>query len=186
MIDLIDIAIKVQRRFEEWNWRFCFIGGLAVQQWGEPRLTRDVDLSLFTGVGEEERFVLKLLEDFESRVDNCLDFALRNRVVLLTTGGNVGIDIALACLPFEDEMITRAQSIQMLPGKSLKLCTAEDLIVLKAFAARPVDWHDVQTVVTRQSRDNLDWEYISRQLEPLAEAKEDPDILQQLQRIRDL
>ena len=29
------------RRFE-----FCFIGGVAVQRWGEPRLTVDVDLTL--------------------------------------------------------------------------------------------------------------------------------------------
>ncbi len=25
------------------GWKFCFIGALAVQRWGEPRLTLDVD-----------------------------------------------------------------------------------------------------------------------------------------------
>ena len=33
------------------GWRSCVIGGLAVQRWGEPRLTRDVDVTLLTGFG---------------------------------------------------------------------------------------------------------------------------------------
>ncbi len=27
------------------GWRFCFIGGVAQQRWGEPRLTEDVVLT---------------------------------------------------------------------------------------------------------------------------------------------
>ena len=34
---------------QEQGWRFCIIGGLALQRWGEPRLTRDVDIEVFTG-----------------------------------------------------------------------------------------------------------------------------------------
>ncbi len=41
------------------GWRCCVIGGLAVQRWGEPRQTRDVDLTLLTGIGGEERFALE-------------------------------------------------------------------------------------------------------------------------------
>ena len=55
--------------------------------------------------------------------------------------------------------------------------------MLKAFAARPVDWHDVQSIVDRQGRGTLDWAYIRRQLEPLAEAKEAPEIVQRLDQI---
>ena len=35
----------------------CFIGGLAVQRWGEPRLTRDVDLTVLAEFGGEEKTV---------------------------------------------------------------------------------------------------------------------------------
>ncbi|HNQ91110.1 MAG TPA: hypothetical protein PKM73_21050 [Verrucomicrobiota bacterium] len=35
-------AGQVQRFCEERGWRFCFIGGVAVQRWGEPRLTQDL------------------------------------------------------------------------------------------------------------------------------------------------
>lgn len=37
--------------------QFCFIGGLALLRWGEPRTTRDTNLTLLTGFGGEERFI---------------------------------------------------------------------------------------------------------------------------------
>ena len=43
------------------GWQFCFIGGLAVLRWGEARETVDVDATLLTGFGNEERFVERLL-----------------------------------------------------------------------------------------------------------------------------
>jgi hypothetical protein len=183
MTDLIDVAFDLQHSLDQLQWRFCFIGGLAVQQWGEPRLTRDVDISLFTGFSDEERFVTELIRRYSPRIDDCVDFARRNRVVLLRAG-NIGIDVALAGLPFEDEMISRAVNVELLPGKQLRLCTAEDLVVLKAFAARSVDWHDVETIVARQGGEGLDWDYIERQLKPLVQAKEEPEILARLERIR--
>ena len=52
MIDLVRLAKEIQDFFEKRAWQFCYIGGLALQIWGEPRLTRDLDLSLFTGFGQ--------------------------------------------------------------------------------------------------------------------------------------
>jgi hypothetical protein len=46
---VLDAAREVQVLCEQRGWRFCFIGGVAVQRWGEPRLTQDVDLTLVTG-----------------------------------------------------------------------------------------------------------------------------------------
>src|SRR5204862_6288617 len=39
------------------GWRFCVIGGVAVQRWGEPRLTLAVDVTLLSGFGAEESCV---------------------------------------------------------------------------------------------------------------------------------
>jgi len=38
-------AEEIQAFCRARDWRFCFIGGLANQRWGEPRLTQDVDLT---------------------------------------------------------------------------------------------------------------------------------------------
>jgi hypothetical protein len=42
VIELIRAASDLQALCEAEGWRFCFIGGLAVQRWGEPRETVDV------------------------------------------------------------------------------------------------------------------------------------------------
>jgi hypothetical protein len=48
MIDLITEAQRFQALCDSLGSDFCFSGGLAVQHWGEPRLTRDVDVSVLT------------------------------------------------------------------------------------------------------------------------------------------
>jgi len=65
----------------------------------------------------------------------------------------------------------------------LRTCSAEDLVVLKAFAERGQDWVDVERIIVRQTG-KLDWNYIGEQLRPLAELKGKPDILDQLERRR--
>ena len=50
------------------RWRCCVIDGLAVQRWGEPRQTRDVDLTLLTGIGGEAPFVDAILLQYAPRI----------------------------------------------------------------------------------------------------------------------
>jgi hypothetical protein len=50
---LFHLAAEIQDICISKSWPFCFIGGIALQRWGEPRLTVDVGLSLFTGYGKE-------------------------------------------------------------------------------------------------------------------------------------
>ena len=61
MNPLHEAAAEIQASFAERSWSFCFIGGLAVQRWGEPRTTQDVDATLLTGFGNEEIYVDALL-----------------------------------------------------------------------------------------------------------------------------
>jgi hypothetical protein len=61
--------------------------------------------------------------------------------------------------------------------------SAEDLIVMKAFAARPKDWVDVEGIVIRQG-EAIDWNSIEHHLRPLVALKEEPEILELLERIR--
>ena len=53
MLEVYRAAAELQRRFQDRGWRFCLIGGLALQRWGEPRETIDVDVTLLTGFGDE-------------------------------------------------------------------------------------------------------------------------------------
>ena len=62
---------------------FCFIGGLAIQRWGEPRFTNDTDASLLTRFVEDEKWIDLLLSRFEPRLAGAREFALSRRVLLL-------------------------------------------------------------------------------------------------------
>lgn len=176
-------AQLVQASLDRLRWPFCFIGGLAVARWGEVRVTNDIDVTLFVGFGNEPHFVDALFAEFPSRFPDSRDFALQNRVALLRTHGGVDLDIGLGGLPYEEEMIARASLAPMAPGVSLKTCSAEDLIVLKAFAERDRDWADVRGIAARQLG-HLDWPAIYERLRPLAELKEAPECLLRLQRIQ--
>jgi len=55
---------------------------------------------------------------------------------------------------------------------------------MKAFANRVIDWHDVRGVIVRQGLRNLDWNYINKELAPLCEAKEQPEIINRLDSLR--
>jgi len=179
---LFPVAQKVTEFCRERGWKFCFIGGLALQRWGEPRKTIDVDLTLLTGFGKEEAFVDALLSEFTSRRNDGRDFALRYRVLLLHIG-NVGVDIALGALPFEEHTIARSSDYVLNNGFRIPTCSAEDLIIHKAFANRLQDWADIQNVLIKQ-HGKLDFELILRELTPLVSLKEEPDILNQLERLR--
>lgn len=179
MNEVINAAAELQSFCEAHDWRFCFIGGLAVQRWGEPRETVDVDLTLLTGFGGEDPFIQILLEDFEARIPDATQFARERRVLLLRSKKGVGLDVALGALPFEELVVQRSSLFQFPPHIELRTCSAEDLIVLKAFAGRGQDWVDVERIIVRQTG-KLDWNYIYEQLRPLAELKNAPEILDQL------
>lgn len=178
---LFEAAKEVCEFMVAHQWEFCIIGGLAVQRWGEPRTTLDADMTLLTGWGEEESYVTAILERFESRIPDGHAFALTRRVLLIRASNGKDVDISLGALPFEVGMIRRAAPVEFAPGLLLPCCTAEDLFIMKAFAARPRDWLDAESLVIRQA--SLDKEYILEHLADLCELKEAPDILDRAKRL---
>jgi len=181
MNSLFDAAKEVGDFMAARDWEFCIIGGLAVQQWGEPRTTLDADMTLLADWGEEEQYVSALLDRFKSRIPDAHAFALSRRVLLIQASNGRDVDIALGALPFEAEMVRRAVPMEFAPGLILPCCTAEDLFIMKAFAARPRDWLDAESVATRQSR--LDRDHILKHLTDLCDLKEAPDVLERATRL---
>ena len=62
----------------------------------------------------------------------------------------MGIGISMGALPFEAAMTDRATAFPYRSGWDIGTCSAEDLIVLKLFASRPLDLHDAEGVAIRQ------------------------------------
>jgi hypothetical protein len=183
VIDLFKTAKTVQDFILSKNWNFCFIGGLAIQRWGINRLTDDVDLTIITGFGNEKSYIQELLGAFNPRIDDALEFALQNRVVLIEDKTGVGIDISLGAFEFEEQAVERASDYQFLPEISLRVCSAEDLIIYKCFANRDQDWVDVRGIL-ENNLNTLDFKHIESLLPPLLELKEEPEIYEKFNNLK--
>ena len=180
---LYEAALEVQGFFESRQWRFCIIGGLAVVRWGQPRATQDVDFCLLTELGSEAEYVETILKEFDGRLPDTAEFALKSRVVLAKAGNGVPLDIALAGFVFEAQIISRATPFKFAPDARLITASAEDLVVLKSFAGRDQDWIDVEGILIRQ-HDGLDWTDISRELDGLCLLDGDTESAERLTRLR--
>ena len=166
MYDLSATARQLQSFCDRQGWRSCFIGGIAVQRWGEPRVTRDVDLTLLAGFGGEDPIIDALLGAWPARIADAREFARRHRVVLLGTLAGVGIDVSLGALPFEENVVSRATAFSFGPWpRNPGMLGRGSGGILRLFASRPLD--------------------IADQLRPLAEIK-DPAIHRTLARLRRL
>ena len=98
MITIFKTARELQAFCDAQGWEFCFIGGVAVQRWTDGRVTRDVDLTLLAGFGNEDSFIDALLAQYTARNANPAQFARKNRVLLLQSESGIGIDISLGAL----------------------------------------------------------------------------------------
>jgi predicted nucleotidyltransferase len=159
---------------------YAIIGGLAVQWWGEPRLTKDVDLTVIAPLDEPERFIEQVTTSFMPRIDDAVTFARRNRVILVRASNGCPLDISLGLPGYEDEVMQRAVEVELEPGKAVRVCSAEDLIIHKAIAGRPQDVRDAEGIVYRQ-REGLDAAYIRTWLQAFADLLDNPEIIQRFE-----
>jgi hypothetical protein len=180
MKPILPTAAKLQDFFQKRHWKFCIIGGVAVLRWGQVRATEDVDVTLLTGFGKEELFVDELLAVYPLRPPCTREFALRNRVLLLTGWEDTPMDIALGAADFEERTIQRSTMWEAEENLFLRTCCAEDLLVHKCFASRDKDWADVDGILARQWN-KLNLKLVRTELKPLAELKEEPGIITRLE-----
>lgn len=66
MNELTKLALGLQGFFESRDWSFCIIGGIAVQHWGEPQFTKDVDITLLTGFGGARKLLSMVVSKLSS------------------------------------------------------------------------------------------------------------------------
>ena len=83
MLEIWRSAQALEQYLRRQGFHFCFIGGIALQRWGEPRMTRDLDLTLLTGFGNESPYIEALIEQYTPRLDDAAEFAKLNRILLL-------------------------------------------------------------------------------------------------------
>lgn len=177
-----EAAWELHQFFGELGIRYAIIGGVAVQTWGQPRLTRDVDLTAAVPLDQPMHiFIQQVLDRFPARIEDALEFARRSRVILIQTSNGCPADISMGLPGYEDEVMRRAVEVELEPGKAVRVCSAEDLIIHKAIAGRPQDVRDIEGIVYRQ-RAALDVAIIRRWLQAFADLLDNPEIVERFER----
>lgn len=150
---------------------YMIIGGQAVLLYGEPRMTRDVDVTLGLDTDRlrdllhavQELTLVPLPENIESFV--------KETMVLPTLDENSGIrvDFIFSFTPYEKKAIKRAKKITIL-NQEVNFASIEDLIIHKIFAGRPRDLEDVRAIL--QKNPDLDARYVRNWLKQFDESSE--------------
>jgi hypothetical protein len=144
----------------------CLIRGMAVQRWGQPRQTLDVDLTLAVTLETVEAVVDRLLGRFRPRIPAAREFALTRPVLLLEASNDVGLDLALGLTEFESLTVQRSSLYEFTEDFAFPTCSVEDLLVHKCFAGRPRDLDDAKHVIAR-NLEVIDTTYVRHWLNEL-------------------
>jgi hypothetical protein len=182
MLDLVQAAARLQNELDALGLPNCVIGGLALQAWGELRLTRDADFTVLTRFEDEETKAKAILSLMTPRRADSLAFGLKHRVLLGFVEGDISVDIGMGGFDYEEKIVHRSVGVELAPSTHLRVCSAEDLIVMKAFAGRDQDWTDIKGIVARQPQ--LDWLQIESDVLPLLDLVEQPERLNRLRAMR--
>ena len=179
MSELEAALAGVVRLLEDASVPYMVVGGLANAVWGEPRATIDIDVTVWVEDAHVEAFIRRIGGELRLLPQVPVNFVRETRVLPAESVDGVRIDLIFGLLPFEREAIERSTPVEM-AGISVRVVTAEDLVLMKAISDRERDLDDARAVVKRQ-RGSLDLDYLRPRLAELATHLARPEILKRFE-----
>ncbi len=179
-----ETLVRIAGALESAGIPYMIIGGQAVLLHGEPRLTRDIDITLGVNIDRLEilidmtrRLSLKLLpEDVSAFVQKTMVLPA------IEEESGIRVDFIFSFTPYESQAIQRAKKVRIL-DRDVRFASAEDLIIHKVFAGRPRDIEDVRNVVKKNAI--LDIHYIEEWLKAFDDAADSKNFLSTFRQIVD-
>lgn len=154
---------------------YMVIGGVANLFWGVPRTTLDLDITIWVEDADIPRFIQRLRGVLRLLPDDPVAFVQETRILPMETKEGFRVDLIFGVLPFEETAIRRARLMSVV-GERVRVCTPEDLIILKIVSDRPRDREDVAGIIRTQGA-GLDRRYLDPLIEGLAADLGRPDLL---------
>lgn len=182
--ELLIAAREIVTALSEMGLAPTVIGGVAVSLMTQSRHTDDVDVQVVFDTSNASNLLDALAKKgFQPRFSGMAELAEQARIITVRheTTGTV-VDIALACMPFEQEVQERATVHKALDG-NLRLPTPEDLVILKAIASRPKDLEDIRNIALTYP--DMDRKRIERWVREYGDLLESPDLWQQIRPLLD-
>ena len=158
------------------------IGGQAVLLYGEPRLTRDIDITLGVNIDYLDRLLSAVRELSLKPLPQDIASFVGETMVLPTLDEHTGIrvDFIFSYTPFETNAIKRSKTVLIL-GQNVAFAAPEDLIIHKIFAGRPRDFEDVRVILIKNP--DLDISYIRKWLREFDESSGSNEFLNNFEKI---
>jgi hypothetical protein len=148
------------------------IGGQAVLIYGEPRLTKDIDVSLGVDV-DRLADVLAVAKALQlAPLVSPQDFTTRTRVLPCeeqATG--LRVDFIFSFSTYENEALSRTRP-KRIGATEVHFASPEDVVIHKIVAGRPRDLEDVRGILLKNP--SIDATYIRRWLEDFATSLGEP------------
>ncbi len=152
------------------NIPYMIIDGQAVLIYGEPRLTRDIDISL--GLDDSHLNELLAIADqlgLEIAIKKVKQFVKRTNVLpLYDSQSGFRVDFIFSFSPYEQEALKRCTSIKI-ENYAVRYASVEDIIIHKIIAGRPRDLEDVKGILNHQKQ-KIDFIYINNWLKQFSES----------------
>lgn len=167
-----EIIIRIAKAFKENNIPYIIIGGQAVLLYGEPRLTKDIDIILGLSIDSLDK-IIELVEKEELKpIPKDISNFVKETFVLpvIEPVSKIRIDLIFSFSTFERQAIKRARKVNFDEVK-VNFVSLEDLIVFKIFSARARDIEDVRILLVKNK--NIDRDYIKRTLKELSDTEKD-------------
>jgi len=145
-----EILARIGANLSRSNLPYMIIGGQAVLLYGEPRLTRDVDVTLGVNIDRLHDLLTVVKELSLNPIPNDVESFVKQTMVLPTIDEPIGVrvDFIFSFTPYETDAIKRARKITIM-DQEVCFASPEDLIIHKIFAGRPRDLEDVWSVILK-------------------------------------
>ncbi len=157
------LIAKIVSTLENHGISYMIIGGQAVLLYGAPRLTKDIDITLDTGI-DNLPLVVNAVSDMNLRIipEGYEEF-VRRTFVLPARDGETGIrvDFIFSFTPYEHQAISRTKIVEI-GGVKARFASIEDIVIHKIFSGRPRDMEDIRSMLIKHPE--VDRSYIRKWL----------------------
>lgn len=163
------LLTKIASALDRLRIAYMVIGGQAVLLYGEPRLTKDIDIMLGVGVEGFAR-ITDLVRELALKiiVDDPEAFARKTMVLpVIEDETGIRVDFIFSHSPYEEQAITRTRAVPF-GTTAVNFASLEDVVIHKIIAGRGRDIDDVKAILLKNPA--YDTDYITRWLKEFDES----------------
>jgi predicted nucleotidyltransferase len=163
-VEAKELLKKIAKSLSKEGIEYMIIGGQAVLIYGEPRLTKDIDITLGINVDGLEK-ILEIVRKLKLKllVSEPEKFVKETFVLpVLDEKTGFRVDFIFSFSEYERTAIKRVKKIKI-DKVEVNFASVEDVIIHKIVAGRERDLEDVRKIILKNKE--IDFEYILRWLE---------------------